>query len=232
MRSRRTARSLLAVRAGSSTRTCRSQEASRDDNRTSHADAADRWSDTTPATIWLYVTPVTRRRDCDYATERASRCWTSVFAVAAAPWPSIGCCLLRTGAAQPRHVDLLLAVAPRGAPSCSWHDAECWSRMTARGVLWPARTRTGRVLAWVARVPWRVICSRGHATWVMLHYAALPSRIAGSVLEGRMLSEMRSSYMREGVPRYVRRADVQRLQLRAAVVAICRRVPAPRGLRP
>lgn len=73
------------------------------------------------------------------------------FAAAAASWPSIGCCLLRSAVQRSHATSVLLAVA--GARRAEhrlmllfWHIAERWGRVTARGVHIPMRL-THSVLA-------------------------------------------------------------------------------------
>jgi CRP/FNR family cyclic AMP-dependent transcriptional regulator len=66
------------------------------------------------------------------------------FAVAAAPWPSIGCCLLRAAVQRSQATSVLLAVArARRAEHrlmlLFWHLAERWGRVTAHGVHIPMR---------------------------------------------------------------------------------------------
>jgi hypothetical protein len=73
------------------------------------------------------------------------------FAAAAAPWPSIGCCLLRTAVQRSYANSVLLAVArSRRAEHrlmlLFWHLAERWGRVTAHGVHIPLRL-THAVLA-------------------------------------------------------------------------------------
>lgn len=73
------------------------------------------------------------------------------FAAAAAPWPSIGACLLRAAVQRSHAKSLLLAVArARRAEQrvvlLLWHLADRWGRMTAAGVHIPMRL-THAVLA-------------------------------------------------------------------------------------
>jgi len=73
------------------------------------------------------------------------------FAAAAAPWPAIGCCLLRVAVRRSHAKSVLLAVArARRAEHrlmlLFWQIAERWGRVTVRGVHIPMRL-THSVLA-------------------------------------------------------------------------------------
>lgn len=66
------------------------------------------------------------------------------FAATAAPWPSIGCCLLGAAVRRGHARSELLAVArarraERRLMLLFWHVAERWGRVTARGVHIPIR---------------------------------------------------------------------------------------------
>jgi CRP/FNR family cyclic AMP-dependent transcriptional regulator len=73
------------------------------------------------------------------------------FAVAAARWPGIGCCLLRAAVQRSHEKSVLLAVARRRRAEdrlmlLFWHIAERWGRVNADGVHIPMRL-THSVLA-------------------------------------------------------------------------------------
>jgi CRP/FNR family cyclic AMP-dependent transcriptional regulator len=99
------------------------------------------------------------------------------FAVAAAPWPSIGCCLLRTAVQRSHATCVLLAVArARRAEHrlmlLFWHLADRWGRVTARGVDIPMRL-THSVLA-------ELVCLRRPTVSMALGELEARGRIARS----------------------------------------------------